>query len=150
VIVQRSLSAKNISHVKGASILAAYLKMLPFIFIVLPGMISRALYPGACSDMWTDTHTLKEWRVRRQQVVACFLPLLLECTLFVLRDVRECQRTNSDSIITNSWEPPSLFLSVITHLTYQIYSEDSTKSKKTQNIYKLQWYNKRQTACSHN
>ncbi|XP_029915381.1 sodium/glucose cotransporter 5 isoform X3 [Myripristis murdjan] len=46
VIVQRSLSAKNMSHVKGASILAAYLKMLPFIFIILPGMISRALYPG--------------------------------------------------------------------------------------------------------
>lgn len=47
VIVQRSLSAKNMSHVKGASILAAYLKLLPFIFIILPGMISRALYPGA-------------------------------------------------------------------------------------------------------
>ncbi|XP_063332004.1 sodium/mannose cotransporter SLC5A10 isoform X3 [Pelmatolapia mariae] len=46
VIVQRSLSAKNMSHVKGASIFAAYLKILPFIFIVLPGMISRALYPG--------------------------------------------------------------------------------------------------------
>uniref|UniRef100_A0A7N8XS34 Sodium/mannose cotransporter SLC5A10 n=1 Tax=Mastacembelus armatus TaxID=205130 RepID=A0A7N8XS34_9TELE len=52
VIVQRSLSAKNISHVKGASILAAYLKMLPFIFIILPGMISRALYPDSvgCVD----------------------------------------------------------------------------------------------------
>ncbi|XP_035492241.1 sodium/glucose cotransporter 5 isoform X1 [Scophthalmus maximus] len=52
VIVQRSLSAKNISHVKGASILAAYLKMLPFIFIILPGMISRALYPDTvgCVD----------------------------------------------------------------------------------------------------
>lgn len=49
--MQRSLSAKNISHVKGASILAAYLKMLPFIFIILPGMISRALYPGACTHM---------------------------------------------------------------------------------------------------
>ncbi|XP_029600181.1 sodium/glucose cotransporter 5-like [Salmo trutta] len=46
VIVQRSLSAKNLSHAKGASILASYLKMLPFIFIILPGMISRALYPG--------------------------------------------------------------------------------------------------------
>lgn len=55
VIVQRSLSAKNMSHVKGASILAAYLKMLPFIFIVLPGMISRALYPGACTH--EDRHT---------------------------------------------------------------------------------------------
>ncbi|XP_019717628.1 sodium/glucose cotransporter 5 [Hippocampus comes] len=52
VIVQRSLSAKNMSHVKGASILAAYLKMLPFIFIILPGMISRALYPDTvgCVD----------------------------------------------------------------------------------------------------
>lgn len=52
VIVQRSLSAKNMSHVKGASILAAYLKMLPFIFIILPGMISRALYPGVCTHVW--------------------------------------------------------------------------------------------------
>ncbi|KAF3687876.1 Sodium/glucose cotransporter 5 [Channa argus] len=52
VIVQRSLSAKNMSHVKGASILASYLKMLPFIFIILPGMISRALYPDSvgCVD----------------------------------------------------------------------------------------------------
>uniref|UniRef100_A0A3P8WYX6 Sodium/mannose cotransporter SLC5A10 n=1 Tax=Cynoglossus semilaevis TaxID=244447 RepID=A0A3P8WYX6_CYNSE len=52
VIVQRSLSAKSMSHVKGASILAAYLKMLPFIFIILPGMISRALYPDTvgCVD----------------------------------------------------------------------------------------------------
>uniref|UniRef100_A0A3B4BYA0 Sodium/mannose cotransporter SLC5A10 n=1 Tax=Pygocentrus nattereri TaxID=42514 RepID=A0A3B4BYA0_PYGNA len=46
VIVQRSLSAKNLSHAKGASIFASYLKMLPMIFIVLPGMISKALYPG--------------------------------------------------------------------------------------------------------
>uniref|UniRef100_A0A3Q4GMN5 Sodium/mannose cotransporter SLC5A10 n=1 Tax=Neolamprologus brichardi TaxID=32507 RepID=A0A3Q4GMN5_NEOBR len=52
VIVQRSLSAKNMSHVKGASIFAAYLKMLSFIFIILPGMISRALYPDSvgCVD----------------------------------------------------------------------------------------------------
>ncbi|XP_058495895.1 sodium/mannose cotransporter SLC5A10 isoform X2 [Solea solea] len=52
VIVQRSLSAKNMSHVKGASLLAAWLKMLPFIFIILPGMISRALYPDTvgCVD----------------------------------------------------------------------------------------------------
>uniref|UniRef100_A0A8K9VAB7 Sodium/mannose cotransporter SLC5A10 n=1 Tax=Oncorhynchus mykiss TaxID=8022 RepID=A0A8K9VAB7_ONCMY len=52
VIVQRSLSAKNLSHAKGASILASYLKMLPFIFIILPGMISRALYPDSvgCVD----------------------------------------------------------------------------------------------------
>ncbi|XP_026060418.1 sodium/glucose cotransporter 5 [Carassius auratus] len=52
VIVQRSLSAKSLSHAKGASIFASYLKMLPMIFIILPGMISRALYPDtvACVD----------------------------------------------------------------------------------------------------
>ncbi|XP_053326822.1 sodium/glucose cotransporter 5 [Spea bombifrons] len=45
VIVQRSLSAKNLCHAKAGSILASYLKMLPMIFIIMPGMISRALYP---------------------------------------------------------------------------------------------------------
>lgn len=68
------------SHVKGASILAAYLKMLPFIFIVLPGMISRALYPGACTQMWAENfphrHTPskceKGWRVYCKQVLTCF------------------------------------------------------------------------------
>ncbi|XP_054995640.1 sodium/glucose cotransporter 4-like [Sorex araneus] len=52
VIVQRSLSAKNLSHAKGGSVLAGYLKMLPMFFIVMPGMISRALYPDevGCVD----------------------------------------------------------------------------------------------------
>uniref|UniRef100_A0A8C6MKV3 Sodium/mannose cotransporter SLC5A10 n=1 Tax=Nothobranchius furzeri TaxID=105023 RepID=A0A8C6MKV3_NOTFU len=52
VIVQRSLAAKNMSHVKGASIFTAYLKMLSFVFIIVPGMISRALYPDSvgCVD----------------------------------------------------------------------------------------------------
>lgn len=72
--MQRSLSAKNMSHVKGASILAAYLKMLPFIFIVLPGMISRALYPGACTHTpgTKGSHTQRNalFTVSRQQL-AC-------------------------------------------------------------------------------
>ncbi|KAM9695226.1 sodium/mannose cotransporter SLC5A10 isoform 2-T2 [Trichechus inunguis] len=45
VIVQRSLSARDLNHVKASSILASYLKMLPMGLIVMPGMISRALYP---------------------------------------------------------------------------------------------------------
>lgn len=44
--MQRSLSAKNLSHAKGGSVLGGYLKILPMFFIVMPGMISRALYPG--------------------------------------------------------------------------------------------------------
>ncbi|XP_076132463.1 sodium/glucose cotransporter 4 [Alosa pseudoharengus] len=52
VIVQRSLAAKNMSHAKGGSVLGGYLKMLPMFFIVMPGMISRALYPDevGCVD----------------------------------------------------------------------------------------------------
>ncbi|NXH35968.1 SC5AA protein, partial [Myiagra hebetior] len=52
VIVQRSLSAKNLSHAKASSILASYLKMLPLFLIIMPGMISRVLYPDtvACVD----------------------------------------------------------------------------------------------------
>ncbi|XP_025938881.1 sodium/glucose cotransporter 5 isoform X1 [Apteryx rowi] len=52
VIVQRSLSAKNLSHAKAGSILASYLKMLPLFIIIMPGMISRVLYPDAvaCVD----------------------------------------------------------------------------------------------------
>nr|KAF6458909.1 solute carrier family 5 member 10 [Rousettus aegyptiacus] len=45
VIVQRSLSARNLNHAKAGSVLASYLKMLPMGLIIMPGMISRALFP---------------------------------------------------------------------------------------------------------
>uniref|UniRef100_A0A8C0G8A9 Sodium/glucose cotransporter 1 n=1 Tax=Chelonoidis abingdonii TaxID=106734 RepID=A0A8C0G8A9_CHEAB len=44
VIVQRCLSAKNMSHVKAGCILCGYIKLLPMFLIVMPGMISRILY----------------------------------------------------------------------------------------------------------
>ncbi|XP_060758582.1 sodium/myo-inositol cotransporter 2 isoform X2 [Neoarius graeffei] len=52
VIVQRSLAAKNLLHAKGGSLLTSYLKLLPFFIMVLPGMISRILYPDevGCAD----------------------------------------------------------------------------------------------------
>ncbi|KAH3830210.1 sodium/glucose cotransporter 4-like [Dreissena polymorpha] len=52
VLVQRSLAAKNMHHVKGGSILAAYLKIIPLFTIVFPGMISRVLFTDqvACVD----------------------------------------------------------------------------------------------------
>ncbi|CAH1232495.1 SLC5A1 [Branchiostoma lanceolatum] len=52
VIVQRCLAAKTIEHSKGGCILAGYLKILPFFLMILPGMISRALYPNevGCVD----------------------------------------------------------------------------------------------------
>uniref|UniRef100_A0A3P9B252 Sodium/myo-inositol cotransporter 2 n=1 Tax=Maylandia zebra TaxID=106582 RepID=A0A3P9B252_9CICH len=52
VIVQRSLAAKTLTHAKGGSLLAAYLKVLPFFAIMIPGMISRILYTDevACAE----------------------------------------------------------------------------------------------------
>ncbi|XP_076743192.1 sodium/glucose cotransporter 1-like isoform X2 [Maylandia zebra] len=52
VIVQRCLSAKSLSHVKGGCILCGYLKILPMFLMVFPGMISRILYTDvvACVD----------------------------------------------------------------------------------------------------
>ncbi|XP_076436803.1 sodium/mannose cotransporter SLC5A10-like [Babylonia areolata] len=52
VIVQRSLSARSLSHAKAGSILAGYLKLTPLFFMIFPGMISRALFPDTvgCVD----------------------------------------------------------------------------------------------------
>ncbi|XP_062942298.1 sodium/glucose cotransporter 1 isoform X2 [Cynocephalus volans] len=44
VIVQRCLSAKNMSHVKAGCILCGYLKLLPMFLMVMTGMVSRILY----------------------------------------------------------------------------------------------------------
>uniref|UniRef100_A0A8C4M0H2 Sodium/glucose cotransporter 1 n=1 Tax=Equus asinus asinus TaxID=83772 RepID=A0A8C4M0H2_EQUAS len=44
VIVQRCLSAKNMSHVKGGCIMCGYLKILPMFLMVMTGMVSRILY----------------------------------------------------------------------------------------------------------
>ncbi|EPY87762.1 sodium/glucose cotransporter 5 [Camelus ferus] len=54
VIVQRSLSARDLNHAKGGSILASYLKMLPMGLIVMPGMVSRVLFPGESSALGTQ------------------------------------------------------------------------------------------------
>ncbi|XP_067663602.1 sodium/glucose cotransporter 4-like [Haliotis asinina] len=52
IIVQRSLSAKNMDHAKGGSLFAAALKIAPFFLWIIPGMISRVLFPDevACAS----------------------------------------------------------------------------------------------------
>lgn len=45
VIVQRVLAAKNIAHAKGSTLMAGILKILPMFIIVIPGMISRIMFP---------------------------------------------------------------------------------------------------------
>jgi len=46
VIVQRSLSAKNLTHAKLGCVLAAALKIFPMFILVIPGMAARVLWPG--------------------------------------------------------------------------------------------------------
>nr|WLN44350.1 AAT10 [Sinonovacula rivularis] len=52
LIVQRCLSAKNLAHAKGGTLLAATLKFASFPMFVIPGMISRILYTDevACAE----------------------------------------------------------------------------------------------------
>lgn len=52
VIVQRLLAAKSLSHAQGATLMAGFIKVLPLFMMVMPGMISRVLYPDevACVD----------------------------------------------------------------------------------------------------
>lgn len=56
MIVQRALAAKNLSHAKGACVLAGYLKILPFFLIIVPGMISRVLFSGKQSQVKCLNH----------------------------------------------------------------------------------------------
>ena len=46
VIVQRALAAKSLSHAQGATLLAGFMKIMPLFIMVMPGMMSRVLYPG--------------------------------------------------------------------------------------------------------
>ncbi|PAA78106.1 hypothetical protein BOX15_Mlig023708g3, partial [Macrostomum lignano] len=52
IIVQRALSAKSLAHAQGGTLLAGYIKLTPLFLMVVPGMISRILYPDivACAD----------------------------------------------------------------------------------------------------
>lgn len=45
MMVQRTLAAKSLSHAQGGTLLAGYIKVLPLFIMVMPGMISRILYP---------------------------------------------------------------------------------------------------------
>lgn len=46
VIVQKTLSARNITQARAGTIFAGFLKILPVYTMVLPGLIAKALYPA--------------------------------------------------------------------------------------------------------
>ncbi len=49
-IVQRILSAKNLNHARSATIFAGFLKLLPALLIIVPGMIAVAIFPAEKGD----------------------------------------------------------------------------------------------------
>ncbi|KAK3744169.1 hypothetical protein QZH41_018843, partial [Actinostola sp. cb2023] len=58
VIVQRALAAKNNLQARAGTIFAGLLKILPLFIMVMPGMISRVLFPDsvACADSVSCEH----------------------------------------------------------------------------------------------
>merc|ERR1719430_1579285 len=52
VIVQRALASRDMSHAKGACVLAGWLKLLPLFIMIFPGMAARILFTDevACAD----------------------------------------------------------------------------------------------------
>ena len=50
MMVQKALSAKSLSDAQGATILTGWIKVLPMFLIIIPGMISRVLYPDTVRD----------------------------------------------------------------------------------------------------
>ncbi|XP_063604901.1 sodium/mannose cotransporter SLC5A10-like isoform X2 [Penaeus indicus] len=46
MMVQRAMAAKSLSHAQGGTLFAGYMKILPVFIIVIPGMISRVLFPN--------------------------------------------------------------------------------------------------------
>jgi hypothetical protein len=61
-------------HVKGGSILAAYLKILPLFTTVFPGMISRILFTGKVSN--TKNQIAKTYSSAIIPVIAKFFCVL--------------------------------------------------------------------------
>ena len=56
MMVQKALSAKSLSDAQGATILTGWIKVLPMFLIVIPGMISRVLYPDEVHMETSPTH----------------------------------------------------------------------------------------------
>ncbi|EDO46199.1 predicted protein [Nematostella vectensis] len=64
VIVQRALGAKNNVHARAGAVFAGFLKATPMFLMVMPGMISRVLFPDsiACADSVScERHCGNKW-----------------------------------------------------------------------------------------
>nr|VZH98194.1 unnamed protein product [Spirometra erinaceieuropaei] len=69
MMVQRVLAAKSLSHAQGATLMAGVIKLFPLFIMIIPGMISRVLYPStvgcgtaeACFKVCNNRHGCSDW-----------------------------------------------------------------------------------------
>nr|XP_060627440.1 sodium/glucose cotransporter 1-like isoform X1 [Anolis sagrei ordinatus] len=124
VIVQRCLSAKNMSHVKGGCILCGYLKLLPMFLMVMPGMISRILYTDevACID------PKKCWEVCEAEVGCSNVAYPLMVVRLMPNGLRGLMLSVMLASLMSSLT--SIFNSASTLFTMDIYTKIRTKAKE--------------------
>lgn len=71
--MQRCLAGKSLTHIKAGCILCGYLKLMPMFLMVMPGMISRILYPGnVCTPVPSLVPYLDPFLHLPPRVSSCF------------------------------------------------------------------------------
>ncbi len=110
-IVQITLSAKNIDHARSGTLLAAYLRLLPMLLLVVPGIIAKALYPDipASSAYVTLITTLLPTGVRAIVLISLLAALMTSLssafnatsTLFTLDIYNKLYPKANDFVLVN-------------------------------------------------
>ena len=84
MIVQRTLAAKSLSHAQGGTILASYIKILPMFIMVMPGMISRVLFPSKFICKFSLKHCSSKKILKFNNVFYCVKISKIWKFLFIL------------------------------------------------------------------
>jgi SSS family solute:Na+ symporter len=110
-IVQITLSAKNIDHARAGTLFASYLRLLPVLLLVVPGIIAKALYPDIPSSsayIHMVTHLLPSG-VRAIVIISFFAALISSLssainatsTLFTLDIYNKLYPKANDFVLVN-------------------------------------------------
>ena len=110
-IVQITLSAKNIDHARSGTLFAAYLRLLPILLLVVPGIIAKVLYPDipSSSAYVTMVTTLLPSGVRAIVLISLLAALITSLssainatsTLFTLDIYNKLYPNANDFVLVN-------------------------------------------------
>lgn len=107
--MQRCLAGKNLTHIKAGCILCGYLKLMPMFLMVMPGMISRILYPG---NVHITPASAVLGCIQSPSSVVQGIKCLPVIPATILR---------ARNLVSQSCFPPSLGLPVHTRLQYRLH-----------------------------